>query len=114
MRIASRATLIFAFHAGQRLHVSAYGMYGFAILSSMNFRQTMRFAMSYHQLAAPLVDMFFKEESGCGIWTFTPLSHPRVDARLYKFLVEFQFGVSLSLHRDVMGPAFAARACHVT
>src|SRR5271166_5762029 len=33
----------FACRAGLRFHVSTYGMYGFAILSSTNFRQTMRF-----------------------------------------------------------------------
>ena len=104
----------FAYHAGLRFHVSAYGMYGFAILSSMNYRQTIHFTMKYHQLATPLNAIHFEEERGCGIWTFTPLPHSRVNARLYKFLVEMQFGIILSLHRDVMGPSFAARELHVT
>jgi AraC-like DNA-binding protein len=89
-------------------------MYGFAILSSMNYRHTIHFAMKYHQLATPLTEIHFEEEGGCGIWTFTPLPHSRVNARLYKFLVEMQFGTILSLHRDVMGPSFAARELHVT
>ena len=37
----------FAYHTGLRFHVSTYGMYGFAILSSTNFRQTMNFAVKY-------------------------------------------------------------------
>jgi AraC-like DNA-binding protein len=89
-------------------------MYGFAIPSSMNFRQTMYFAMKYHQLATPLAEISFKEESGCGIWTTIPLPHPRIDARLYRFLVELQFGIHMSLHRDVMGPSFSARELHFT
>ncbi|MEN3365371.1 MAG: hypothetical protein V7606_2645, partial [Burkholderiales bacterium] len=64
--------------------------------------------------ATPLNEIHFEEESGCGIWTFTPLPHSRVNARLYKFLVEMQFGIILSLHRDIMGPSFAARELHVT
>jgi AraC-like DNA-binding protein len=104
----------FAYNAGLRFHVSAYGMYGFAILSSMNYRQTMNFAMQYHQLATPLATIDFKERTGSGIWTFAPLANARVDARLYKFLVAMQFGISLSLHRDIMGPSFAARQLHVT
>lgn len=104
----------FAYRAGLRFHVSAYGMYGFAILSSMNFRQTMHFAMKYHRLATPLVEIAFKEDGGCGIWRIVPLPHPRIDARLYRFLVELQFGIHMSLHRDVMGPAFAAREVDVT
>jgi Arabinose-binding domain of AraC transcription regulator, N-term len=104
----------FSYNAGLRLHVSAYGMWGFAILSSMNYRQKMHFATKYHQLATPLAAIDFKEQSGCGIWTFTPLPNVHVDARLYKFLVEMQFGISLSLHRDIMGPSFAARELQVT
>ena len=42
----------FAYRAGLRMHVSSYGMYGFAILSSTSFRQTMRFVEKYHQLSA--------------------------------------------------------------
>src|SRR5258708_6431693 len=86
----------FAYHTGLRFHLSAYGMYGFAILSSMNYRQTMQFAETYHQLATPLTEFRFKESSGCGVWTITPMSHARIDASLYKFLVEMQFG---KLHR---------------
>jgi AraC-like DNA-binding protein len=104
----------FAYNAGLRLHVSAYGMYGFAILSSMSYRQTMQFAMQYHQLATPLTTIDFSERDGYGGWTITPLPNVRVDARLYKFLVEMQFGIFLSLHRDIMGPSFAARELHVT
>jgi AraC-like DNA-binding protein len=94
--------------------VTAYGLYGFAILSSVNYRQTMRFAMNYHQLATPVAEIEFGEEIGRGIWTITPISHLRIDSSLYKFLVELQFGIHLSLHRDVMGPSFAPRELHVT
>jgi AraC-like DNA-binding protein len=104
----------FAYAAGQRFHVAAYGMFGFAILSSMNFRQTINFALNYHQLATPLAEISFKEDDGDALWTIAPLAHPRVDRRLYRFLVELQFGVTLSLHRDVMGPSFAALELHCT
>jgi AraC-like DNA-binding protein len=104
----------FAYHAGLRFHVSSYGMFGFAILSSMNFRQTMHFVVNYHELATPLTEMSFKEADNCAIWTIDPLPHPRVDAALYKFLVELQFGINVSLHREVMGPTFAPRELHVT
>jgi AraC-like DNA-binding protein len=96
----------FAFHLGLRFHVSTYGMYGFAILSSTDFRQTMAIAMKYHQLASPLVDIEFTEQAGVAAWTMLPKSYPRIDAELYQFIVELQTGVHLSLHRDVMGPSF--------
>jgi hypothetical protein len=53
----------FSYHTGLRFHLSAYGMYGFAILSSINYRQTMQFAEKYHQLATPLAEIRFKERA---------------------------------------------------
>jgi hypothetical protein len=104
----------FACRTGLRAHLSAYGMYGFAILSSMNYRQTMQFAVNYHLLATPLTNMQFSESDGCGIWNLNPISNTRIDSRLYKFIVEMQFGIIVSLHRDVMGPSFSAREFQVT
>ena len=104
----------FAFEAGLKTHVSSYGMYGFAILSSMNFRETMHFAVKYHQLATPLVKLQFREEAGRADWTIDPLPHPEIDARLYRFIVEIQFGILVSLHRDIMGSAFYPAAFEVT
>jgi AraC-like DNA-binding protein len=96
----------FAYRAGLRVHVSTYGAYGFAILTSANSRQTMRIAVKYHELATPLAAISFREQAGRGVWTVNPEPHPMVDAALYRFLVEMQFGIHVSLHRDAMGPAF--------
>jgi AraC-like DNA-binding protein len=104
----------FAYHTGLRFHVSAYGMYGFAILSSTDYRRTMQFAINYHQLATPLTTIAFTEKDGCGIWLLNPLSHARIDDRLFRFIVEMQFGIMMSLHRDIMGAAFLAREFQVT
>jgi hypothetical protein len=62
----------FAYRTGLRFHVATYGMYGCAILSSTNFRQTMQIAIQYHQLATPLAEIFFGETRAevCG-----PLLH---------------------------------------
>jgi len=57
----------FAFETGLKTDVSAYGMYGFAILSRMNFRETMHFTVKYHQLATPVVKLQFHEEAGRGL-----------------------------------------------
>jgi hypothetical protein len=89
-------------------------MYGFALLSSTDFRQTMQIAMQYHQLATPLAEIFFRETTGRGVWTIAPLAHAVVDASLYKFIVELQFGHTVSLQRDFMGPTFAPLEVHGT
>ena len=103
----------FAYLTGLRFHISTYGMYGFALLSCTNFRQTMQIAMQYHQLATPLAEIFFRETTDRGVWTIAPLAHAVVDASLYKFIVELQFGHIVSLQRDIMGPTFAPLELHV-
>lgn len=99
----------FAFHTGLRFHVTTYGMFGFAILSSATMRQALTFALRYHQLSTPLCDFSFREEHGRGKWTLTPFPHPRIDSALYRFIVELESAAALTLTRDVMGSSFVAR-----
>jgi AraC-like DNA-binding protein len=95
-----------AYRAGSKSCVSTYGIYGFAILSSPDFRETMAFATAYHQLATPMMDVDFREEGRTAVWTVTPAPYLELDDALYKFVVEFQMAVHLSLHRNIMGPTF--------
>lgn len=104
----------FALRMGLKTHVAAYGMYGFAILSSTNFRDTMEFVVRYHQLANPLVRLRFSEAANMAAWTIEPIAHPAIDRRLYRFIVELQFGSHISLHRDVIGATFAPTALVTT
>jgi len=104
----------FAYRTGLRCHVTSHGMFGFALLSSPNFRQTVHFAMKYRQLATPMVELAFHEEGGRAEWGVEPVAHPAIDAGLYRYLVEFQFGVIVALSRDVMGAGFRASRLQVT
>lgn len=97
------------YRIGSRVHVSAYGMYGFALLCSADFRRTMEFAMKYHPLATPLADISFKEEGVVASWTLNPMLYPGMDQQLYRFITELQIGTHIALHRDVMGQTFAPR-----
>lgn len=96
----------FAVRAGRRFHVSAYGMYGFAILSAPGFRESIAFSGAYHQLATPLVKIGFAEQSGKAAWTVAPAPNLHVEEELYRFLVDLQLATHLTLHRDVMGAGF--------
>jgi AraC-like DNA-binding protein len=104
----------FALHLGLKVHVSAYGMYGFALLSGTDFRKIMQAAVRYHRLVAPLAEIAFQEDGELASWSMAPVSHPRVDAQMYRFLVELQAGTHWSLMRDVMGQSFAPREVALT
>jgi AraC-like DNA-binding protein len=99
----------FPYAVGANVHVSAYGMYGYAILCSTNFRRAMDFATNYHPLATPLAAISSSEEPGRAIWTIEPVEHTDIDEQLYRFIVELQIGIHTSLHRDIMGQTFAPR-----
>jgi AraC-like DNA-binding protein len=94
------------YHIGRNIHVSTYGMYGYAILCCPDFRRVMDFAISYHALAAPLVAIDFREEGMHAAWSIEPIQHTNADRQLYRFITELQIGVHISLMRDVMGADF--------
>lgn len=94
------------FRIGTSIYVSAYGMYGFAILCCPDFRKMMAFAELYHALATPLATIKFAEQDGFASWAIEPNPAAVIDPQLYRFVTEMQIGVHISLMRDVMGPAF--------
>ena len=104
----------FAYHAGLRFHLSTYGLYGFAMLSSPNFRETLAFAVRYHRLATPLTEISVGEDADRAWWTIVPLAHPLVDIGLYRFIVDLHCGILTSLQRDFMAASFLPSEAHVT
>jgi len=94
------------YRIGTTIHVSTYGMYGYAILCCPDFRKAMDFATRYHALAVPLATIEFREEGERATWNIEPILHSVADEQLYRFIAELQIGIHISLMRDVMGPAF--------
>jgi AraC-like DNA-binding protein len=94
------------YRIGTSIHISAYGMYGFAILCCPDFRKAMAFAELYHELAAPLATIEFSEQNAIASWLIEPNSRAATDPQIYRFITEMQIGIHISLMRDVMGPAF--------
>lgn len=100
----------FAYQTGLRFHVQLTACT--VSQSRAALRRTMAFAVQYHQLAAPLVDVQFSEQDKVAVWTMSPFPFPQVDAPLYKFIVELQAGVRSSPRRDIMGQSFGASELH--
>lgn len=94
------------YQIGASVHISTYGMYGYALLCCPDFRKAMEFAMRYHALAAPLATIDFREDKTSARWTIEPNLHAIGDSALYRFVTEMQIGIHISLMRDVMGPTF--------
>ncbi|MCC8954182.1 AraC family transcriptional regulator [Bradyrhizobium sp. Pear77] len=95
------------YRIGASIHVSTYGMYGYALLCCPDFRKAMEFAMRYHALAAPLATIDFREDKADARWVIEPNLHAMGDSALCRFVTEMQIGIHISLMRDIMGPTFA-------
>lgn len=97
-----------AFHLGQRFHLTAYGLYGLAILSSNDPRKALRFMVEYHELAIPTVDVSFREEHHRGVLSIRHRSALAIDSRpaLQRFHLDFNCSAALTGFRDVFGPSF--------
>lgn len=92
-----------AIKAGKRIHITHFGMYGYALLSSSTPRDAIDFAIKYRPLAAPLIGLHFEEAAGEAVWKFSDLLSLGVHSELFRFVLEFQLGTQLSLHGDILG-----------
>ena len=99
---------------GQRIHMSSYGMYGYALLCAETLRQACDIAQRYYLLGAPMMGTHFEERPDKAVWSFTSLeqlSRGAFEPELIRFLFEMQFLGYIVGTRDVMGAAcVAARA----
>jgi len=101
--IAAGATLDTAFEVGSRLHLSAYGMYGYALMCSPTMREFFDFAVRYHQLATPTLQLGWRLEGDLAIWEFTEIYRDVMSNDLRNFLIRQQMAQNFTHVRDVAG-----------
>src|SRR5262245_29016047 len=56
---------------GRRLHVTSYGMYGYALLCAGTLRQAFDTALRYHPLATPVMRIQWKEDHEKATWVLS-------------------------------------------
>jgi AraC-like DNA-binding protein len=76
------------FLTGSRIPLSAYGMYGFALVCSPTIREYFQVAVRYHQLATPLLSMSWREEKDFVAWTLATIPADNHPDSLMRFLLE--------------------------
>ncbi|WP_374471019.1 AraC family transcriptional regulator [Phenylobacterium sp.] len=93
-----------AYEVGARLHLSAYGMYGYALMCSPTMRDFFDFAVRYHPLATPVQQLGWRQADGTAIWTFTEIYGDLMSRDLRDFLLRQQMMMTTTHMRDVLGP----------
>ena len=68
--------------AGQRMRVTAYGMYGYALLSSPSHAAAIDLALKYHRVMGPVADVSFSRSDGTAAWEYQPHPVARCRGRL--------------------------------
>lgn len=94
-----------AYEVGARLHLSAYGMYGYALMCSPTMRDFFDFAVRYHPLATPIQQLGWRRDGDLAIWTFTEIYGDLMGQDLRHFLLRQQMMMTCTHMRDVMGAA---------
>jgi AraC-like DNA-binding protein len=92
-----------AFKVGARLHLSAYGMYGYALMSCLSLRDFFRLGVKYHRLATPTLEIEWMEHPDRAVWMFPDALISSPSRELKEFLIEQQFSAHVTHIRDVAG-----------
>jgi len=100
--VAQMGDPMLAYRLGLAFHVTTYGMYGFAMLSSADSRHALEIALQYHRLGSPLARPELSVEGPTASWRFTPIAHPRMLGALYEFVVRLHVGIFARLYGEVV------------
>ncbi|MDW5376570.1 AraC family transcriptional regulator [Halomonas sp. HP20-15] len=101
-----------SFLVGSKLHLFAYGMYGYALMSCPSLRDYFVLGVKYHLLAAPTLKIRWEERSDTAVWLFPDEFTFASSPELRRFLIEQQFMQHVTHLQDVAGrKAFPVQAC---
>jgi AraC-like DNA-binding protein len=78
------------FEVGKRIHLSAYGMFGFGLLCSVTIRDFFRLGVKYHKLATPLFSLGWREQDDEVVWVIPENFAFGQSSDLGQFLLEQQ------------------------
>jgi AraC-like DNA-binding protein len=92
-----------ALRAGRRIHMVNYGLYGYALVSNPTVRAAFDFGVRYHRLATPTVKLHLWEQGAVAAWVIESAFELDRTSALYRFIIEFQFAINLSLSKDMIG-----------
>ena len=101
--VAAGAGFDDAFAIGSRLHLSAYGMYGYALMCSPTMRDFFDFAVRYQPLATPTVRLEWRVEGDFAIWHFREIYRDVMSSDVRTFLVRQQMKMTYTHIRDTAG-----------
>lgn len=86
---------------GKSLRLSAYGLYGFALICSPTVRSGFEFAVKYHGLATPIFEIAWEIKDGHFVWTFPDETRVAYARPLRTFLMIQQVAQHVTHVKDI-------------
>lgn len=100
-----------ALRAGRHMRLTAYGMYGYALLCCPNPKELVNFGTSYQKTMGSIVLIDYEETHDGGVYRYQPLLSSDIRDELYRFTIEFSLSAHLTVCRDVYGGALILSLC---
>jgi AraC-like DNA-binding protein len=102
------------FRVGLKMHLSAYGMYGYALMCSLTLRDFFNLGVKYHRLATPTLTIEWREDPDAAVWVFPDAFISSPSRELREFLIEQQFAQHVTHLKDVAGrDCLPQKACFI-
>ncbi|WGI24036.1 AraC family transcriptional regulator ligand-binding domain-containing protein [Halomonas alkaliantarctica] len=101
--IDAGANLSTPFETATRLHLTAYGMYGYALLTSPTMRDYFDFGVKYHPLATPTLYMTWRETDESAVFEFKETYSYIKSIKTRNFLIQQQMAQNITHIRDSAG-----------
>lgn len=99
-----------ALKAGQSIHISIYGLYGYVLLCAGSLRRGIESAIRYHELVMPTTHMALQCNDSVASFSF----RDRLGAKdLQRLNLDLQLSLVYSLLQDTLGAAFSLNAIHL-
>lgn len=105
VRLATDPTT--AVRAGARMRLTAYGMYGYGLLSSPTHAERIDFALKYKRVMGPVAaPVAYVRGERVAIYTYEVFVTADPLDPLYRFALEFAYAAHLTVGRDLYGDGF--------
>ncbi|MFI4939092.1 MAG: AraC family transcriptional regulator [Burkholderiales bacterium] len=105
-RAGNSKTMNVGLLAGLRMHVSAYGMYGYALQCKATMRDAFNMAVNCQSLATPVMPIRWVEQENRAMWILPrheELHFLNLSAAEYRLFLDMQFMIHVTLIKDAMG-----------
>jgi AraC-like DNA-binding protein len=90
-----------AFQVGRRMHITTYGMYGYALLSCPNRAAAAEFASKYTMAVGPTFSLNFLVDQNCARHRFLEVISQDPSSDLYRFSLEFTLAMLVTVSNDL-------------